>query len=386
MAVAQGYGKTVTSGSVFAYDVADTRNSYIGEPTTNLALFSVISGITFNADYAALTSQAADYNVTYRGRPSLRCTSTGQWNIYKYPRPGNYTATSSTVFTFSWKMKWSDGRVPAFSNGYIYTDAQYFYPAVTVTPIEDGWYLCQTISSGTSSPVYLTGFTTTQYGACYIADWQVEAKSHATSFTPAGTTRSATQGLLPLVGNSTLDLSNVSFDSNAQMVFDGTDDYLDFTSPNLSGTATIEMLCKIGSGYSDKMFFGWLAYDVWCGSGHLGYNTGNGDVYGISSSTVSSLGLVNNWKHYIFEMRSDVSYTNNKIYINGTSQTLSQQLSGEAPGNRNFNSGNGRIADWRITGYYMPMDCAIFKVYNRALLAAEVRQNYLHYKTRFNLS
>ena len=101
MAVAQGYGKTVTSGSVFAYDTGDTVNSYRGEPTTNLALFSVISGITFNADYAALTSQVADYSVTYRGRPSLRCTSTGQWNIYKYPRPGNYTATSSTDFTFS---------------------------------------------------------------------------------------------------------------------------------------------------------------------------------------------------------------------------------------------------------------------------------------------
>jgi hypothetical protein len=38
MAVAQGYGKTVTSGSVFAYDVGDTRNSYIGEPTTNTLL------------------------------------------------------------------------------------------------------------------------------------------------------------------------------------------------------------------------------------------------------------------------------------------------------------------------------------------------------------
>ena len=35
MAVAQGYGKTVTSGSVFAYDTGDTINSYIGEPTTN---------------------------------------------------------------------------------------------------------------------------------------------------------------------------------------------------------------------------------------------------------------------------------------------------------------------------------------------------------------
>ena len=30
MAVAQGYGKTVTSGSVFAYDVADIANSYKG--------------------------------------------------------------------------------------------------------------------------------------------------------------------------------------------------------------------------------------------------------------------------------------------------------------------------------------------------------------------
>ena len=36
MAVAQGYGKTVTSGSVFAYDTGDTRNSYKGQPTVNV--------------------------------------------------------------------------------------------------------------------------------------------------------------------------------------------------------------------------------------------------------------------------------------------------------------------------------------------------------------
>ena len=35
MAVANGFGKTVTSGSVFMYDTGDTVNSYIGEPTTN---------------------------------------------------------------------------------------------------------------------------------------------------------------------------------------------------------------------------------------------------------------------------------------------------------------------------------------------------------------
>jgi hypothetical protein len=52
MAVAQGYGKTVTSGSVFAYDVADTRNSYIGEPTTNVFTHYGSTGEGSGADNA----------------------------------------------------------------------------------------------------------------------------------------------------------------------------------------------------------------------------------------------------------------------------------------------------------------------------------------------
>ena len=146
------------------------------------------------------------------------------------------------------------------------------------------------------------------------------------------------------------------------------------------------MWVKLGAGYSGKMFFGWLTYDVWCGSGHLGYNTGNGDIYGISSSTISSLGLVNNWKHYVFEMRSDVSYTNNKIYINTISQTISQQSSSENAGGRTFNSGNGRISGWRNdTNYPIPMNCSSFKVYNRALSSIEVTQNYNALRGRFGL-
>jgi len=170
------------------------------------------------------------------------------------------------------------------------------------------------------------------------------------------------------------------------IVFDGANDYADFFAPNLGTTTTVEMWVKLGAGYSGKMFFGWLAYDVWCGSGHLGYNTGNGDIYGISSSTISSLGLVNNWKHYVFEMRSDVSYTNNKIYINTISQTISQQSSSENAGGRTFNSGNGRISGWRNdTNYPIPMNCSSFKVYNRALSSIEVTQNYNALRGRFGL-
>jgi len=216
-----------------------------------------------------------------------------------------------------------------------------------------------------------------------IANIQIEQKNHPTRFTTG--TRSTTQSLIDVARGGSIDVANVSFDSNGQITFDGTNDYIDFFAPSLGGTATIEMVAKIGSGYSGKMFFGWNTYDVWCGGGHLGYNTGNGDVYGISSSSVSSLGLVSNWKHYVFEMRTDVSYTNNKIYINGVQQSLSQQQSSE--GSKSFNSGNGRIAVWKHDlNYCMPMDCHVFRVYNRALSQEEITQNYVSYKGRFGIS
>jgi hypothetical protein len=83
-------------------------------------------------------------------------------------------------------------------------------------------------------------------------------------------------------------------------------------------------------------------------------------------------------------MRSDVAYTNNKIYINAQSQSLSQVASSENSTNRNFNSGNGRISSWLFNdNYYIPMDLAQFQVYNRALSATEIFQNYNATKGRY---
>jgi hypothetical protein len=212
--------------------------------------------------------------------------------------------------------------------------------------------------------------------------------SYRSSYPTTGTTWNNVSGVSG--GTNTLVNGPVySGTSGGTITFDGTDDYADFNAPNLGTTTTVEMWCKIGSGYSNKMFFGWDRYDVWCNGGNIGFNTAASDLYGISSSSVSSLGLVNNWKHYVFEMRSDVSYTNNKIYINGTSQTLSQQVGTENASVRNFNNGNGRIAFWRNGSgagvFNMPMECAVFKVYNRALTQNEINQNFNATKSRFGI-
>jgi len=187
-----------------------------------------------------------------------------------------------------------------------------------------------------------------------------------------------------LTNGITFNSNGSDYDGSGTLTFDGSDDYIDFYAPNLGTTTTVEMWCKIGTGYSGKMFMGWGSYDIWCTSGTIGYNTGNGDLYGISQNTVNSLGIVEQWAHYIFEFNSNVSYTNNKIYINGVSQSLSQITSSESSGNRNFNSGYGRIGGWRASnGYLMPMDCAVFRVYNRPLSQSEITQNYNAFKGRY---
>ena len=167
--------------------------------------------------------------------------------------------------------------------------------------------------------------------------------------------------------------------------FDGTNDNIPFNIPNVGTTVSVEMWARINS-FSNGMPFGFNLYDVWANSGRLGFNTAASDIYGLTSTQVTNLGLLNQWKHYVFEMRTDVSYSNNKIYINGQNQSLSQVAGTENTGNRSFNSGNGRISSWLYSDvFFIAMDLAQFRTYNRALTAQEILQNYNATKKRYGL-
>jgi len=165
--------------------------------------------------------------------------------------------------------------------------------------------------------------------------------------------------------------------------FDGTNDNIPFYIPNVSNTISLEMWARIKS-FAGRMVFGFYRYDVWTANSRMGYNTASSDQYGLTSTQTTNLGLLNQWKHYVFEMYSDVSYTNNKIYVNGQSQSLSQVAGTENSLNRNFNSGYGRLSCWlNDENYHQSMDIAQFKVYNRALTSQEILQNYNATKNRY---
>jgi hypothetical protein len=175
-----------------------------------------------------------------------------------------------------------------------------------------------------------------------------------------------------------------SSSNDGSIIFDGVDDFCDIsTSQMTSNLITITGFIKWVAG-TGRMFFGFSTYDVWTQNGTLGYNIGASDVYGISSATVTSLGLIGNWAHYTFVMTKTGSIiTNNKLYINGNLQTLSQQLgtTGNSPG---FSS-NLRLCSWNSGGFYGNLQYGNLQVYNRALSQTEITQNFNAQKSRFGL-
>jgi len=192
-------------------------------------------------------------------------------------------------------------------------------------------------------------------------------------------------GLISGIGVSLVNGVGFGTTETKYFILDGTNDNIPFYTPNPGTTLTIELWAKVKS-FSGRMILGFNLYDVWTSNGAMGFNTASSDQYGITSTQVTNLGLVNQWKNYVFEMRSDVSYTNNKIYINGQNQSLSQVAGTENASNRNFNSGNGRISSWLAdNNYYIAMDLAQFRIYNRALTATEIVQNYNATKRRYGL-
>ncbi len=185
--------------------------------------------------------------------------------------------------------------------------------------------------------------------------------------------------------NPTLN-SGVAYYANPKgyFEFDGVNDNIPFTLTNFGTILTVEIWMKM-KVFVNGMPFGFNSYDIYAGSSGMGFNTAAGDVYGLTSTQVTNLGLLNQWKHYIFEMRSDVAYTNNKIYVNSQLQSLSQIAGTENASNRTFNSGSGRISCWlQDNAYHQAMDIALFRVYNRALTQAEITNNYNSLSKRFN--
>ncbi len=409
MASANGYGKIVTSGSIFSYDVDDFRNSFIGKPGYNVTgtpvawvgnndgtYFKTQIGTTI-ANIPAIGNREVYFVNIFNDYPnSGNCCP----SLYRYGPWGITTGVSgNTLYTYSIIYKCESGYThPNYMYRYEYNGGSYItevgiFDTSKRIDLGDGWYYawntfttnvnCNTLYLGMWYYQYNVQDTVYLYKAMVTqGDYQIPPEQ----FIPPQTTRETTQGLLPLISNQTLNLDAVSFDTNAMLTFDGTDDNIttNISKNDLSNNSTFAAVINCSNSVNEyNMYLGQLLP-------YFGVYVGNSIIYsdyisGVQRVLISSSGTITiGQNHYVVCTREyDGSNTTLKIYIDGVLE-VSQTHAGAASdiAGDKINIGDGQTANWYpFFGYVYNVT-----LYNRTLSENEIQQNYQQYKTRFNLA
>ncbi len=372
------------SSLIFYYDTGNSK-SYVGEPTTNL----VTNPINFNGGWTSYSNGNDGMFLTDLGTMGYRMDNQPAWNgIYM-----NFNLVNSGTYTFSAKIKYWNS-AGGCNSGTVYVSNYGAGDVGTVadTSIIGKWQTVKTtvnVTSPTNVVFYLISYggSTGNVSSWEVTQPQIELNSRATSFTQG--TRSVTQGLVPLSGTVSLDLTNMAFNSNSQLTFNGTNNYI--ISPH---NVNFNILPITIESYVYRTFRtsndGLDIFNKYYSSSVNGYRVGinssgsisiyyfkDGSNYIDYAAAIGSTST-NTWYHIVVTF----GVTGAVVYINGVvagtkswvgtpgSTTTTQQIEigRYPPSGGNF---NGEIP--------------FVKVYNKLLSASEVFQNFTATRNRFNI-
>ncbi len=228
-----------------------------------------------------------------------------------------------------------------------------------------------------------------------LADIQAEVnKGHATTFTL--TERTATDSLIDITGNNTIDISNVSFDSNEQITFDGTDDFAvvqNFQTP--LNNRTVELVTKInqsinsesqahiygnsdqpGDSTNDKGVAILYRYNsILCYIS--GYDPNATPTSPRTSLTLVSAPLVDDYYHIVITHDNVTA----KAYVNGELVGSKPCIGSRQPSNKLTLGSYSPGYSTKYNG-----EIPIVKVYSKSLTASEIKANFNAVKGRFNIA
>jgi hypothetical protein len=369
---------------VFEYDLGDVQNSYKGEPTTNLVnpswtAWSVDGSGQGNIGTRTIISpyycQIVDNNANTRQSIYVEGIS------------------ASTTYTFSVQYRSIAGaptlrfQIQAYNGGSYISTMSFATTAQLGIVNNSEWqtaYITLTTPANTNRILWFMqdGDDYTTYTHAFeLKNPQVEQKSHPTPFVVG--TRSNTQGLLDISGyNRTIDLANMSFNSSAQMTFDGTDDYIPSigTAVIPAGSVPYTVSVWVNRGRNNVGYEELLAQWTYANSSNsffFGFNNSNvrfSDSW--NDVSVSGAGNTNVWMNLVGVNTGANAY----IYLNGALAATK--------GSALTYTGTGPFIMGRqgeLAGEYFLGRMNNVQIYNSALSAQEVLRNYNQLKGRFNL-
>jgi len=404
----------VEDGIVFYYDTGNTVKSYIGEPLVNCAT-------DLSSGYNVTVTEVTDRSITppFPGMRVYKFITANNYNLHRQggyyngggfggsnpqplilgtTTPSNFTTVGTGKYRFGMYIR---GEVTNQVGDGVTIDIGDRNQVGTTVGTNTNWQLIETNDTlGIADSNYPydffdigASFNMTFYVAGY-GIWRspgtvtnlpfLQAYPISTQYITYGQSRSVTEGLLDMTGAGTIDLTNASFTSNAQLTFDGTNDTVSVNSypaielvDNVSieyvymRLATDPILDVIANKYHST---GW---ELFCTTGNefaLAGRNGDGTYY---ATTNAAYTIENNKYYHLIAMKEGLSwrlYVNGQLYASLTANTIGTwsntgilQIGGEG------------------AGYYPNMNLPVLKIYNRVLSASEVLTNYNAFKTRFGI-
>jgi hypothetical protein len=387
-----------TNGLTFCIDEGNTKKSWIGPPITNQFL---------------APTPAANGDVTFavQGTGTFKRITSGTYGdyeimpsdvVYRYDLGiagchyhGNTVAVPSGVYV-TWTFDY-----------YISPDAANLGTANFLANVEGPgamgiallnlnkgvWQSIKstsalTTSSGNSNILLYPGACSSSYLASSGYILYKNPQVTFTTYNPTvgipfvNGTRSSTQALLDMVSNNTITANNLVYAANGTFSFNGSNS--NCTIPNNTifdtQTPTVEAWIKPASLNQSGFIFEKGAVNtqyalffegasiVWR---HASTSGGYTNIY-----TSTSPMTVNQWNHVVGTFASG----NRRVYINGV------LVASDAPVQTiPTNSGGQTIGMYNPNGYFYNGSIGVIRVYNRALTAAEVSQNFNALRTRYGI-
>ena len=380
---------------IFHYDMGNTVRSFKGKPTTNL-----------NSESAYTVEEIGGY-------PLLRAE-----RVVDPESPSGYALeqqiTDLSINGASRAQMGNATNIPTSGNGYVsvyakqiagggwivprvYTGANWY----TLQPLDGGTgYLTseyrrfgRDVTFGTSSggplPAFSMTHSTSEMALDKITRWHSPQVETGTFITPyVNGTRSNTQAIVDLTSNETVTANSVTYNSDGTFRF-GNGQYI--TLPNAAttfGTGSVSTsvefwvrpidntdTTRIPVGHqnvTNQRFYIGITSSNWdVGWGDFAWGAGN---YTGTRPTAD----YDVYQHICVTINAGVV----SLYKNGVKSTFSKtdtdvSQSGVFPIGTYFDQGNPAVS------YYGIDDIPIFRIYNKTLTDAEVKQNYESQKGRF---
>jgi hypothetical protein len=380
--------KVIQEGLVFAMDQANTEKSWKGAPTTNLrpdATFNSMNSII----HTYIETDAEGWK---------KYSLSGTWSAGTYPYCSSISSVTFTLGTYystgvyikcncmdKFFYKWTgmnyvnvamnDGGT-SFSipqpDGSLFVGRRGFNYTTTTT--QTGYFLNRPLADGTVFDPS-TDFV-------WMKDPQIELGNFCTPFTAS--TRSNTEAIEDLTGNNTITASSLTYNADGSFEFNGTSDYIDCGNNSILKseytTVSTWILCNsLISG--SRLISDW--HQVATGDRWILYaNTTSTIQWYIHSSVGADVGIsytmpLGAWVNLV----GTFDGTNTVYYANGTLVDSVAKTGIMVSGS----GGTIRIGKQLETGGYQNGKINNVTIYNRALTAAEVKQNFEATRSRYGI-